>query len=77
MVVVELVKVYLDEDRGVDVPGRLEDGVDCGGGGAVEGGEGHTIVATVGHQFDQIISRDHTCRHQTVKTHLRNWVKYF
>ena len=66
----ELVNYYLDDDRGVDIPSRLEDGVNCGGGGAVEGGEGHAVVATIGHQLDQIVSRHHTCWHQTLETHL-------
>ena len=55
--------VHLDDDRGVDVSGRLEDGVYGGGRGAVEGGQGHAVLAAVGHQLDQIVSRHHTCWH--------------
>ena len=55
----------------------MEDGVDCGGGGAVEGGEGHAVVATVGQQLNQVVSRHHTCWHQTLETHLRLFVKLF
>ena len=38
------------------IPLYLQDGVDGGGGGAVEGGEGDAIVAAVLEQLDDVLS---------------------
>lgn len=47
----------------------LQDSVDGGGGGAVEGGECHTVVAAVLEQLDDVVASENAGRHNTVETH--------
>ena len=59
----------LDDDGAVDVPGRLQDGVDGGGGGAVEGGQGVAVSAAIFKQFDEVVSGDHAGWADSFQTH--------
>ena len=47
----------------------LQDSVDGGGGGAVEGGECDTVVAAVLEQLDHVVASENAGGDNTVETH--------
>ena len=59
---------YLDDDWRLEHFSSLQDGVDGGGGGAVEGRQSDVVLAAVGHQLKQVVAGHDAGGNNSVKT---------